>query len=129
MTFKLSDFVIGVEDVTSPRPHDRVTMKAVTRGHPDLLPGLVQDGLTMTVALPVSIGTDLSIIKQAAARRFASIAAEIVDGQLPQQGQGAETFSPRGTNGPTSSERHHGNGRSHESRRPNAAENGADGSR
>ena len=126
MTLNLCDFVVGVEEVASPRPHYRVTMRTGTRGHPDLLPGLVQDELTMTVSVPASIGTDLKIIKQAAARRFASIAAEIVVGRQSQERQGDETFGQGGMTGPTPSIRKNGDGRSHGMRRPNVAGNGAD---
>lgn len=71
--------IICVEEACLPRPHYRVTMKTVTLGHPDLAPGLLQDVGTMTVCLPTCVGTDLKAIKRAAARRFAILAAKVVD--------------------------------------------------
>lgn len=39
----------------------------------------------MTVRLPVEVGADLNMIRHAAARRFAAIAAEMVDHQLAEE--------------------------------------------
>ncbi|MGI9433699.1 MAG: hypothetical protein ACR2Q4_02515 [Geminicoccaceae bacterium] len=54
-------------------------------GHPDLLPGLVRDELTMTVCLPIGLSTDLNTIKQAAARRFAALVGAMADNQFAEQ--------------------------------------------
>lgn len=70
---------VCVQESSAPRPHYRVTIKAVAQGHPDLVPGLLQDEVTMTVCLPLDIGANLETIKSAAARRFAVLATKMVD--------------------------------------------------
>lgn len=54
-------------------------MKAVRRGHPDLLPSLLQDEATLSVCLPADVGTDFESIKRAATCRFAVLFADVVD--------------------------------------------------
>lgn len=81
---------ICVREASVPRPHYLVTIKAVTQGHPDLLPGLLQDEVTMTVCLPTNVGTDLEAIKRAAARRFAALATKLVDQPIEEKQEKAE---------------------------------------
>lgn len=76
---KLFDEMVCVQESSVPRPHYRVTMKAAVPGHPDLLPGLLRDEVTMTVCLPIDIGTDIEVVKRAATSRLALLAAKLAD--------------------------------------------------
>ena len=73
------DEITCIEERSVPRPHYRVTATTSIQGHPNLAPGLLLDEVTMTVCLPLGVGTDLNAIKRAAAQRFVAIASNVID--------------------------------------------------
>lgn len=116
------DEVVCIEELSTPRPHYRVTLKSVVRGHPDLLPRLLPDEMIMTMCLPVDVGSDLKAIKHAAAHRFAVIAAETAAYQRKDHRPNIEPDKTC----PTQLDRHNEDGRSQEERQPAAAKSDAE---
>lgn len=79
--FEFQQEVIYVEELSVPRPHYRVTTKITMLGHLDLLPSFLRDEMTMTVHVPMDVGSDLNTIKQVAAHQLATHVADIADHQ------------------------------------------------
>lgn len=63
---------VAIENLEDPRPHYRVQVRGTVTGllgAVDHTAGLLPEDVAMTVRLPTDIGSDLPIIREAAARR------------------------------------------------------------
>lgn len=77
--------VLTVEELENPRPHYRVAVRGSVTAMPgscDHTAGLLPEEVVMTVRLPTDVGTDMTIIKEAACQRAVALLDTLVKAHI-----------------------------------------------